>query len=110
MKANQNVNLFFKGNKVELKIWDVGKEDGDIIDLYQDDKILLKDYTTTKIIKIIPVSLKSNTEFKISAKNLGTIGLNTPKIEVSDGDRKFELMINLNTNESAKITIIKNEP
>lgn len=103
----QNLNVFVKSDKVLLEIWDAGKEDGDMIQLYQNGKILLKDYKVTNKKKVITLNIQKENIFKITASNEGEISPNTAMIQLIDEKRKFELMSNLKEGESATITILK---
>ncbi len=103
---NENLNVFVSSKALQLQIWDAGKEDGDEITIYQNDKVLLKDYRVTNKIKTLPIIVSEGQTIKILAQNEGTIAPNTVQISLIDGDRNFELMSSLKKGESASITII----
>ena len=87
----------------------IENEDGDKINLYQDDRIILSDYTILNTKKRIPLFLsKGNHIFKIEALNQGDKGLNTVTIKIVDGERTFDLKTSLKSNEKASITFLKN--
>lgn len=110
LTKDQNLNVFWDSNSVTLNLWDNGQEDGDIVNLYQNNKLILAEYKITNAKKTISVLLNSkNDTFKIVAINEGKIKPNTSKIEIVDKNRNFELLAILNTNEEATITIIKKE-
>ncbi|MFT5754572.1 MAG: hypothetical protein ACI924_001809 [Flavobacterium sp.] len=107
---DQNLNVFWKSKKFKMEIFDAGKVDGDIINVYHNNKVILSNYkiiATKKIIDIVLVA-KEN-EFILEAINEGTITPNTAKIILIDDVRTFELMSNLKKDEKASITIIKKE-
>ncbi|NHM01236.1 hypothetical protein [Flavobacterium difficile] len=108
LSKNQNLNVFWESNAVRLDIWDNGQEDGDIIHVYQNNKLLLSEYTVTNKKKTITIQLQGkNDVFKIVALNEGKIKPNTAKLELHDKSRSFELLATLNKDEEASITIIK---
>ncbi|KAF2519891.1 hypothetical protein E0W68_01285 [Flavobacterium salilacus subsp. salilacus] len=104
---DQNLNVFAKSDKVHLEIWDAGKEDGDMIMVYLNDKPYLNNYKITKKKKVITIDLKTTNVFKITAVNEGDVKPNTAMMQLIDNDRVFELMSNLKEGESASITILK---
>lgn len=104
----QNLNVFTKFNDLELEIWDAKQEDGDVINLYNNDKLILSNFEIVNKKKKITVNLDNgNNVFKIVAVSEGELKPNTAMIQLSDKDRTFELMSNLKKGESASITIIK---
>lgn len=103
----QNLNVFTASDRMSFEIWDNGKEDGDLINVYQDNVLLLRNYKVTINKKIIPVAVKSTSVFKIVAVNEGTIAPNTAVIKLIDNDRTFEVVSTLKKDEEASITIIK---
>lgn len=105
---DQNLNVFTKFNDLELEIWDAKQEDGDMINLFNNDKLILSNFVIVNKKKKITVNLDNgNNVFKIVAVSEGELKPNTAMIQLSDKDRTFELMSNLKKGESASITIIK---
>lgn len=108
LSKDQNLNVFWESNSVQLDIWDNGQEDGDIINVYHNNKILLSSYLVTNKKKTLNIALSGkNDTFKIVATNEGKIKPNTAKLELHDKNRSFELLATLNKEETASITIIK---
>lgn len=105
----QTLTIFAESKKVDLEIWDNGKEDGDVINVYQNDELILRNYSVSTKKKIISVNLVKKNVFKIVAVNEGTIAPNTAMIRLVDGDRTFEVLSDLKKNESASITILKRD-
>ncbi len=78
----QNVTVSQKN--VTLTFWDHGKEDGDIITLYLNGKVLKENIKLTKKKKSFPVTLTSgNNLFEVEAKNEGSIPPNTASVRIS---------------------------
>ena len=111
LSSNQNLNVFWNSKKFKMDIFDSEKEDGDIINLYHNNVLILSKYKVLKAKKSIDIILDSSTnEFVIEALNDGLIAPNTAKIILYDDKRTIELLSKLNKNEKASITIIKKEP
>lgn len=107
MSANQNLNIFNNGQKLTFAIWDNGVEDGDLINFYHNNQLILKNYMVTSQKKKFDVVLSNNSnEFLIEAINQGSQGLNTAMVIV-EGDQSVSFQTNLLEKETAKVTIIK---
>lgn len=111
LSKNQNLNVFWESKSVKIEIFDSGREDGDIINLYHNNKLILENYKVKHDKKIITVNLDLATtnEFKILAINEGDLAPNTAKIILHDSNRTFELFTSFKRNESAFITFIQKE-
>lgn len=108
LSKNENLNVFVKSEKVIIEIWDAKIEDGDIIKLYQNNKLLLDNFEVLNKKKRITINLnKEENIFRIEAVSEGDKLLNTAEIKITDGEREFELKSNLKKGESNSITIIK---
>lgn len=108
LSKDENLNVFWKSAKAKFSIWDSGKEDGDIVTIYHNEKAILNKYKITNSKKVFEVEINEGLNtFKIIAHNEGEIAPNTVNIEIIDNERVFELMSNLKAGESSKITIIK---
>ena len=108
LSKDQNLNVFWESNVLKLDIWDNGQEDGDIINVYHNNKLVLSEYAVTNKKKTITITLVGkNDVFKIVAVNEGKIKPNTAKLEQHDKNRSFELLATLNKEEEASITIVK---
>ena len=104
----QNLNVFTKYDEMVIEIWDSKVEDGDVINLYNNDNLILKDYTLVNKKKKISVNVeRGNNVFRIEAVNQGDLQLNTASIQLIDQERTFDLISNLKKGESASITIIR---
>lgn len=109
LTKNQELTVFWRNSNAKIAIWDNGKEDGDVIDFYHNDKLLLNNFKVTTDKKELDVKLVKKNVFKIVAVNEGQIKTNTVKIELADGERSFDLLSNLDKGDSAMITIVKKE-
>jgi len=109
LKPNQNLTMFSDSYEIQLNIYDAGKVDGDKINIYINDTIILRNYVVSKNIKqlIIPLNSKS-TSIKVLALNTGTISPNTAKIEIIDQKNNINTLTRLKKGEKTSITVIKN--
>ncbi|MBL4939952.1 MAG: hypothetical protein JKY16_06760 [Lutibacter sp.] len=108
LKSNQNLSMFSSSTQIKLKIYDAGKVDGDKINLFINDTIVLKNYVVSKKIKKIIIALTSEkTTIKVRAINVGSISPNTTKIEIIDKNNNIKTLTSLKKGEKASITIIK---
>ncbi|MBP6758099.1 MAG: hypothetical protein KA133_02495 [Flavobacterium sp.] len=106
---DQNLNVFANSNEVFLEIYDAESEDGDVINLYQNGKLILANYTILKKIKRFAIILENaQNVFKIEAVTEGKVGFNTASIKIIDNDRTFDLKTSLKKDEKATISFIKN--
>ncbi len=106
---NQNLTIFATKNELTFEIWDDQVEDGDVINLFQNENLILKQYKVMNKSKELKVQLNSKkTVFKIEAVNEGEIKLNTTTIQINDDGKKINLISILKANEKAYITIVKN--
>jgi len=110
IKKDEVLSVFTKSEKVNLTLFDAGQEDGDIITILVNGRIILKDYEVTTQKETLTVFLDSpKTELKVIAVNNGSMGGNTVKIDISDGRNTIETLTNLQAKETASFTILKKE-
>lgn len=110
LSKGQNLNVFTKFNTLDIIVWDSKVEDGDVINLYNNDVLILKEYVLVNKKKKITANLeKGNNVFRIEAVNQGELQLNTASIQLIDQERTFDLVSNLKKGESTSITIIKQD-
>jgi hypothetical protein len=108
LRSNQNLSMFSRDSELRILILDAGKVDGDRINVYINDTLILKNYTVTKEPKKIIIPLKSKfTNVKFQALNTGEISPNTAKIELIDSKNNIRTISSLSKNEKTSITIIK---
>lgn len=107
LTTSQNLNIFYPSDNVSFEIWDKGIEDGDIINLTHNNKVILQNFTVSKLKKKVDIKLDAEQNiFVIEAVNEGTEGPNTAMI-VLQGDKPIEFQSNLKKGETASVTIIK---
>ncbi len=106
--ANEDLNIFVKSKVFTIAVFDSGKIDGDRINLFVDDVLVLENYAIKKERKEIPITLvKAKTSVKVIALNEGTSAPNTVKIEIKGKNQFMETKTSLKVGESAKLSLIK---
>jgi hypothetical protein len=96
---------------ITIKLWDNGKEDGDIITLRLNGKVALDKFEVKKEAHeiIIPLMEKENI-IELYAENVGSIPPNTAAIAVISGGKEIKsLVLESDLNKSEAIKIIKNK-
>ena len=105
---DENLNIFTRDQKIKLAIYDAGKEDGDVINLYVDDKPVLENYTVLHEIKHLEFDLENaETKIRVEAVSEGTSSPNTVRLEVEDSRNFVRTITNLKEGEQAQMTIVK---
>ncbi len=108
LKSGQNLSMFSSGKELHLKIYDAGKVDGDKINVFVNDSIVLRNYVVSKEIKLLKIPLKSSsTIIRVNALNTGTISPNTAKVEIIDQKNNIDVITSLKKGENTSITVIK---
>ena len=107
VNSNENLNVFVNDvEQVKIRIWDNANEDGDRINLYLNEQLILKDYEVVNQKKEITLNIMAEKNvLKIVALNQGSQGLNTVMMTIDGEDIKFQS--NLKTNEYSTITFYK---
>lgn len=107
--TTQTLNIFNKSETISFEIWDKEFEDGDIINLYHNDKAILTNYKVVKAKNKIEVKLDAETNnFRIEAVNEGKYPPNTAMI-IFTGDKPIEMQSNLKKGETTSISIVKQD-
>ena len=108
LKEGDDFNINWKSKFLILKIWDSNQEDGDIINLSINGKLILKNYETkNKPKKIKYKLLKGKNVISIQAKSTGTSPPNTSRVELIDKKTKYPILTELKLNKSIILTIKK---
>jgi hypothetical protein len=108
LKKNETLTIFSKSNKITMSIYDAGLEDGDKIALYLNDQELYRSIEARAAIQKIEVPLKKEKDvIKIVALTNGTVGGNTIKIDLYDGDNIIETLTNMKAGESAQFVFLR---
>ncbi|MFI2741370.1 hypothetical protein ACG2LH_01410 [Zhouia sp. PK063] len=108
IKKNEVLSIFSSAAKAKIIIYDAGKEDGDLINLSVDGKLILENFTVLKKHKVLEISLKNKkTTVTIEALNVGTSAPNTVKVEVIDNKNFIKTVTDLDAGDHASIDILK---
>jgi hypothetical protein len=108
LKSEDITSVFFNCADVELELWDAGKEDGDRISVFVDDKIVLNNYEIKNAKKIIKMHMNGNEAIiKIVAQNTGEIAPNTAKIKLRCPDKELDLMTILDKDNTTTLKIVR---
>lgn len=108
LRSNQILSVFSKSKKINLIIYDGGKEDGDKISITANGKTILKSYQANNFKRIVQLLLDNEkTEVVISADNEGSIAPNTIVVEIEDESNKIKALSNLKVGETTQIDILK---
>lgn len=86
----------FDSENIIIKIWDHGRQDGDIVSIYLNGVQVIKKYYLTYWKKEFKIKLdptKSNDLF-LYAHNLGDSPPNTVSVEISDGKKSENIVLN----------------
>ena len=107
LNEDETITIFLNKNQAKFEIWDYGKEDGDIIDVYINGKKVLANLKLKTEKKKLLINLKkgSNT-IEVKTINSGKIKTNTAKIKIYEANRFYEFLSNINKGKSAKINIV----
>src|SRR6056297_2857659 len=95
-KISYTKDLVFNSTDISVKIWDHGRQDGDIVSIYLNgSSVVTKHYLTyyKREFKIKLNPNKSNDLF-LYAHNLGTSPPNTVSVEISDGTKSENIILN----------------
>ena len=110
IKSGEQVTVFVYNPKMKLDIWDYGKEDGDVITLYQNGKVILKDYSVTKKKKSITLTLTDKiNKIEVKNNNAGKLKSNTTKLKIYDYRRQYEIVADIEEGKSTTLNIVKLE-
>jgi hypothetical protein len=95
-KISYTKELQFDSENIIIKIWDHGRQDGDIVSIYLNGVSVVSKYYLTYWKKEFKVKLdpkKSNALF-LYAHNLGDSPPNTVSVEISDGKKSESIVLN----------------
>ncbi|TVZ54847.1 hypothetical protein OD91_0084 [Lutibacter sp. Hel_I_33_5] len=108
INSGEKVSVFIYTKKLRLEVWDYGKEDGDIISISNNGKMIIENFRVTKEKKKLNIDLKNSINIiKIINISAGKLKTNTTKIKLYDYRRDYEVLANLEEGKSAIINIIK---
>lgn len=95
-KISYTKELEFSSEEITVKIWDHGRQDGDIVSIYINGKSVVSKYYLTYWKKEFKITLDptvSNDLF-LYAHNLGDAPPNTVAVEISDGKKSENIVLN----------------
>ncbi|MDO6470724.1 hypothetical protein [Maribacter sp. 1_MG-2023] len=95
-KISYTKEFEFNSEDIVIKIWDHGRQDGDIVSIYLNGVQVVKKYYLTYWKKEFKIKLdptKSNDLF-LYAHNLGDSPPNTVSVEISDGKKSENIVLN----------------
>lgn len=108
LKKDQTLSIFTDAHKIDLIVYDGGKEDGDKITILINGKPLISEYQANNNKKEIPVNLEDDkTSIVINAINEGSISPNTVVVEINDNNNHIKALSSLNKGETTRIDILK---
>lgn len=110
-KISYTKELEFNGTDITVKIWDHGRQDGDIVSIYLNGSSVVNKHYLTYYKREFKIKLdpnKSNDLF-LYAHNLGTSPPNTVSIEISDSTKSEDIILNsdLKSCEAVMISVKK---
>jgi hypothetical protein len=94
-------------NQITIQVYDNGMEDGDIVSVFVNDQVVLKEYTLVKSKHEFKVELQpGENTITLFAHNLGKFKPNTMAMIVSDGTNQKSLVLNSDFNSSGSLKVI----
>lgn len=103
--------LSFNNEHITIKIWDHGRQDGDVVSIYLNGYTVISKHLLTYSKKRIEITLDPNkkNDLFLYAHNLGEYAPNTVSIEISDGKTAENIILNsdLKSCEAVMISVKK---
>ncbi|MEP2239471.1 MAG: hypothetical protein ABJI22_13980 [Maribacter sp.] len=95
-KISYTKEFEFNSEDVVIKIWDHGRQDGDIVSIYLNGVQVIKKYYLTYWKKEFKIKLdpKKSNDLFLYAHNLGDSPPNTVSVEISDGEKSENIVLN----------------
>ncbi len=108
-KISYTKELYFDSEDITVKIWDHGRQDGDIVSIYINGAAVVSKYYLTYYKREFKIKLDPNTtnDLFLYAHNLGDAPPNTVSVEISDGKKSENMILNsdLQSCEAVMITV-----
>lgn len=93
--------------KVKIKVWDKYEEDGDVVNLYLNGKILFQDLEVTKKGEILDIELQSGeNSIEVEALNEGKVSPNTSAIRIFVDDQQYDIILSARKGQRDALKII----
>ncbi|WP_423997226.1 hypothetical protein [Maribacter sp. IgM3_T14_3] len=95
-KISYTKEFEFESENLIVKIWDHGRQDGDIVSIYLNGVQVVKKYYLTYWKKEFKIKLdpKKSNDLFLYAHNLGDSPPNTVSVEISDGKKSENIVLN----------------
>lgn len=95
-KISYTKELQFDSENIRIKIWDHGRQDGDIVSIYLNGVSIVSKHYLTYFKREFDVKLNSNisNDLFLYAHNLGTAPPNTVSVEITDGNKSEIIILN----------------
>jgi len=98
--------LDVRSRNIKIRMWDNGVEDGDILTLYLNGKLMLEKHRLTKRKSMLEIDLEAKENILvIHADDLGDLPPNTVALSIDDGYGEQLLLLTSNLKESGAIMI-----
>jgi hypothetical protein len=98
--------LEVRRKQVKIRVWDNGTVDGDVLSLFVNGELLLKNYRVTRNKYELFVTLDKPVNYLIlHAINLGSISPNTVAVSVDDGTGEQVVIVSSNLDTSGAVMI-----
>ncbi|CAM3458716.1 hypothetical protein FLLO111716_11820 [Flavobacterium longum] len=108
LRKNEKTTVYLRADKVDLTIWDGGKEDGDKVSIVINGKPFLENYTVTNAKKTMSITLdRPVTMVKIEAIGEGAAAPNTSRLSFAVADQSIDLTTDLKEGDTTTVQIIK---
>lgn len=108
LKKGDTEEIFWSSNEIGLEVWDGSTEDGDIINVYFDDKLIEKNIEIKKEEKILNIPFeKDSAILRIEAVDNGRLGINTVNILFKNKINAKPYISKLRKGETIEITFKK---
>jgi len=103
--AEKAIKIYSK--KVKIKVWDSHEEDGDLINLYLNGKLLFSNVKVSKKGEMLDIELQAGeNSIEIEALNEGTTPPNTSAITVFAHEQEHEIILSAKKGERDALTIV----
>ncbi len=110
-KISYTKDLEFNSTDISVKIWDHGRQDGDIVSIFLNGTAVVTKHYLTYYKREFKIKLdpKRSNDLFLYAHNLGDSPPNTVSIEISDGTKSENLILNsdLQSCEAVMISVKK---
>lgn len=105
MTGTKEIKLSAK--TVKIKVWDKYEEDGDLINLYLNGKILFSDLEVTKKGEILEIELqRGDNIIEVKALNEGRVSPNTSAIRIFVNDQEYDIILSAKKGKRDSLKII----